>query len=350
MNFELSEDQRLLRDSVREFLGAELPFDTSRRIMEHEPRGFDATAWLRFAEMGFLGVQLPEAAGGQGLGMIDAVIVLEEIGRACAPGPHLDVMLAAALLAAAGGHERELREIAAGKRIVTIAREDSPWAGTAEPAVRTTNGRIQGSKYFVPFAAAAEALLVVMPEGLFRIDAPFDVSPMPTLDVSQRFVRVQLDHVGTRIAEPALVARLDPLVATAAAAVLLGLMTRSFETTLEYVKTRQAFGRPIGSFQVLQHRLADMLLRVESTRSAVYRSAWCLDQSDSAAAIAAASAKAYAGDAARKVCGESIQMHGGIGFTWEVDLHFFFKRAKTIESFYGSTEAQLERVLAAAGF
>ncbi len=350
MNFELSEEQRLLRDSVREFLAAELPLEASRRIMEHEPRGFDGAAWLRFAEMGYLGVQLPEAAGGQGLGTIDATIVLEEIGRACAPGPYLDVMLAAALLAAAGGHERELREIAAGKRLAVIAREDSPWAGTAPPAAQYRNGRVQGAKYFVPFAAAADALLVLTPEGLFRVDRPFEASPMPTLDVSQRFARVSFDHAAERIADAALVARFDPRVATAAAAVLLGLMSRAFEITLEYVKTRQAFGRPIGSFQVLQHRLADMLLRVESTRSAVYRAAWCLDQDDPAAAIAAASAKAYAGDAARKVCGESIQMHGGIGFTWEVDLHFFFKRAKTVESFYGSTEAQLERVLAAAGF
>ncbi len=348
MNFELSEDQRLLRDSVREFLAAELPLEASRRIMEHEPRGFDVTAWQRFAEMGYLGVQVPEAAGGQGLGVIELAIVLEEIGRACAPGPHLDVMLAATLLAEAGGSG--LEGVAAGKTIVTIAREDSPWAGAAAPAAHGVNGRVQGTKYFVPFATCADALLVITPEGLFRVEAPFDTSPMPTLDVSQRFARVSFDQAAERIGDTGLVARLDPLVATGAAAVLLGLMNRAFELTLEYVKTRQAFGRPIGSFQVLQHRLADMLLRVESTRSAVYRAAWCLDQDDPAAAIAAASAKAYAGDAARKVCGESIQMHGGIGFTWEVDLHFFFKRAKTLETFYGSTEAQLERVLAAAGF
>ena len=112
--------------------------------------------------------------------------------------------------------------------------------------------------------------------------------------------------------------------------------------TLEYVQTRQAFKRPIGAFQALQHRMADMLLRTESTRSAVYRAAWCLDTDDADAALACAAAKAYAGDAARLVCGEAIQMHGGIGFTWELDLHFYFKRAKTLEQHYGSTEAQLE--------
>jgi len=142
----------------------------------------------------------------------------------------------------------------------------------------------------------------------------------------------------------------DVLAATGAAAMLFGLMSRALEITLDYVKARQAFGRPIGAFQALQHRLAEMLLRVESTRSAVYRAAWCIDTGDADTALAAAAAKAYAGDAARLVCGESIQMHGGIGFTWEVDLHFYFKRVKTLEQLYGSTEAQLERALAAAGY
>jgi alkylation response protein AidB-like acyl-CoA dehydrogenase len=172
---------------------------------------------------------------------------------------------------------------------------------------------------------------------------------MPTFDIAQRFARVALDHSAERLGDASLLERLDVVAATAAAAMLLGVMSRAFEITLDYVKTRQAFGRPIGAFQALQHRLADMLLKVESTRSAVYRAAWCIDAEDPGAALAAASAKAYAGDASRAICGETIQMHGGIGFTWELDLHLFFKRAKTLESHYGSTEIQLERALAAAG-
>jgi alkylation response protein AidB-like acyl-CoA dehydrogenase len=126
-------------------------------------------------------------------------------------------------------------------------------------------------------------------------------------------------------------------------------MAKLLETTLEYVQTRRAFNRPIGAFQALQHRLADMLLRVESTRSAVYRAAWAVATGDAEAALACAAAKAYAGESSRLVCGEAIQMHGGIGFTWELDVHIFFKRAKTLEQHYGATEAQLERALAAAG-
>jgi alkylation response protein AidB-like acyl-CoA dehydrogenase len=349
MKFELSEDQRLLRDSTRDFLVAECPLEKTRRTIEHDSRGFDAATWARFADMGYLGLRLPEAVGGQGLGMIELAIVLEEMGRACVPGPYLDVVLAATLLDEAGGRQGLVSDVAAGRKIVTIARDDSPYAGDARPASRHDGGRVRGTKYFVPFAADADALLVTTPQGVALAEGPFATTPLQTLDPAQRFSRVEFDHAAEPVAEPTILARLDPLMATAAAAMLLGVMSRAFEITLDYVKTRQAFGRPIGSFQALQHRLAEMLLRVESTRSAVYRAAWSIDNAEADAALAAASAKAYAGDASRLVCGESIQMHGGIGFTWELDVHFFFKRAKTLESHYGSTEVQLERALAAAG-
>ncbi len=350
MKFELSEDQRLLRDSARDFLTQEYPLERARRIMEHDPRGYDAAGWPRLGEMGFLGIHLPEAAGGQGLGTIELAIVLEEMGRACFPGPYLDVALAAALLAAAGGQEALLRQIAAGDKIVTIAREDSPYAGRSENAVGVEDGRLAGIKYFVPFAAEAQALLVATPVGVYLVEGPFAPSPLATIDPGQRFGRVTFDGPAELVTKDAAVlSRQDDLTATAAAAMLLGVMSRAFEITLEYMKTRQAFGKPIGAFQALQHRLAEQLLRVESTRSAVYRAAWCLDHDPAQAPLAAASAKAYAGDASRLVCGEAIQMHGGIGFTWELDVHFFFKRAKTLESHYGSTEAVLERALSAAG-
>jgi alkylation response protein AidB-like acyl-CoA dehydrogenase len=182
------------------------------------------------------------------------------------------------------------------------------------------------------------------------VRAPYDIVPLQTFDLSQRFAEVKLDNQGTLIGGPELLEKIDLLGAVGASAMMLGIMSRALEVTLEYVQTRQAFKRPIGAFQALQHRLADMLLKTESTRSAVYRAAWCLDTGDRDAALACATAKAYAGDASRSVCGEAIQMHGGIGFTWELDLHFYFKRAKTLEQFYGSTEIQLEKALAAAGY
>jgi len=350
MKFELSEDQALLQQSARDFLAHDWPMEKARQVMEHEPRGYDAESWRRLAEMGYLGLTLPARAGGQGLGAIELAIVLEQMGRACMPGPYLDAVLAASVLAGAGGQEALVAAMSGGTQLVTIARADAPFAGATGTPARFDGTRVRGTKYFVPFAAQADALLVVTSEGVCRVDAPFDVTPLPTLDPAQRFGKVVLDHPAGWLGPASLLESADQLGAVGASAMLLGLMSRALEMTLEYVQTRRAFNRPIGSFQALQHRLADMLMRTESTRSAAYRAAWCVDSHDAAAALACAAAKAYAGDAARLVCGESIQMHGGIGFTWELDLHFYFKRAKTLEQHYGSTEVQLERALAAAGF
>jgi alkylation response protein AidB-like acyl-CoA dehydrogenase len=349
MKFELSDDQALLRSSTRDFLASEFSVEKSRSVMEHAKEGYDPKEWRRLAEMGYLGLVLPARAGGQDLGAIELAIVQEEMGRLCVPGPFLDVVLAAAALAAAGTQDGLLADVVAGKKIVTLARHDAPFAGEAAP-LRVVEGRVRGPKYFVPFAAAADALVVSTGDGLVLAEAPFTVSDVQTLDLAQRFATVAFDHRAVALGPATLLARVDRLAAVGASAMLLGLMSRALEMTLEYVQTRQAFKRPIGAFQALQHRLADMLLRTESTRSAVYRAAWCLDTDAPEAALACAAAKAYAGDSARLVCGDAIQMHGGIGFTWELDLHLYFKRAKTLEQHYGSTESQIEQVLVAAGY
>ncbi len=350
MKFDLSEDQALLQRSTRDFLGAELPIDKSRGVMEHHPDGFEPAHWRSLAEMGYIGLTLPGLVGGQNLGTIELAIVLEEIGRVCMPGPFLDVVLAASLLATAGTQDALLTDVVGGGRLVTIARHDSPFNGNHVEPVRFEHGRVRGTKYFVPFAARTDALLVTTPDGVVLVHAPYDVVPLPTIDLGQRFAEVKLDHPGTLIGGLELLERIDLLGAVGASAMMLGIMSRALEVTLDYVQTRHAFKRPIGAFQALQHRLADMMLKTESTRSAVFRAAWCLDAEEPDTALACATAKAYAGDASRFVCGEAIQMHGGIGFTWELDLHFYFKRAKTLEQFYGSTELQLERALAAAGY
>jgi alkylation response protein AidB-like acyl-CoA dehydrogenase len=350
MKFDLSEDQSLLQSSTRDFFAKEFPLEKTRRVMEHEPRGFEKPAWRQLAEMGYPGLLVPEAMGGQGLGPVELAIVCEEAGRVCLPGPLFDVQLAAATLAAAGGQDALVRAVCAGEKIVTIAWRNSPYAGEAKQTTHFTNDRVKGRKYFVPFAAAADALLVTTAEGLALVESPFDVTALETIDLAQRFGEVAFDHPATLVGSVSLLERTDLLAAVGAGATLLGVMARSLEITLGYLQTRETFKRPIGSFQALQHRTADMLLKVESSRSAVYRAAWCLAAGDPETALACATAKAYAGDAARLVCAEAVQMHGGIGFTWELDLHLYFKRAKTYEMHYGSTEAQLDRVLAAAGF
>lgn len=350
MQFDLSDDQRLLRDSTRSFFAAEAPLERTRRAMEEDPRGIEPALWRKLADMGFVGLLLPPAVGGQGLGAVELAVVCEEAGRVCLPGPLLDVVLAASVLAEAGGHEVLLRDIAAGTTRAVLARHDAPFAGETAPAARFASGRVRGTKYFVPYAAAADVLIVTTPEGPCLVRESVPLVPTPTLDQAQRFATVTLDHPATLLGPPALLERPDRLAAVGAAAMLLGLMSRAFEMAHAYAQTREAFRRPIGSFQVIQHKLADMLLRVESTRSAVYRAAWCVDAGDEATALACASAKAYAGDAGRFVCGEAIQIHGGIGFTWELDLHWYFKRTKTLEAHYGSTEEQLDRALATVGY
>jgi alkylation response protein AidB-like acyl-CoA dehydrogenase len=349
MKFDLSEDQALLQQSTRDFLESEFPLEKSRNVMEHSPEGYDPAEWRRLAEMGYLGLTLPATVGGQELGAIELAIVLEQMGRVCAPGPYLDAMVAAAALVEAGGRDQLLKDFAAGKKLVTMARHDAPFSGNHAKPARFEGGKIRGSKYFVPFAAQADALVVTTAEGVVLVEAPFDVTALQTFDQSQRFGEVKLDQPAELLGAPAILDRADQLGSIGAAAMLLGLMSRSLEMTLEYVQTRQAFKKPIGAFQALQHRMADMLLKTESTRSAVYRAAWCWDTRAPEAALTASVAKAYAGDAARLVCGEAIQMHGGIGFTWELDLHFYFKRAKTLEQHYGSTEEQIERALTAGG-
>jgi alkylation response protein AidB-like acyl-CoA dehydrogenase len=209
---------------------------------------------------------------------------------------------------------------------------------------------VRGSKYFVPFGASADALVVSTADGLVMVERPFTTEALPTFDPAQRFTRVTLDHAAATLGSAALLEPIDRLAAVGAGAMLLGIMDRLLETTVAYTRTRQAFGKPIAIFQALQHRMADMLAKTEATRAAVYRAAWCIDTSDAAAPLACAAAKAWAGDAARLVCGEAIQMHGGIGFTWELDVHFYVKRAKTLEQHYGATGVQLERALAAAGY
>ena len=233
MKFDLSEDQALLRQSTRELLTNEYPLERNREIMEKDPRGYDAHEWERLAEMGYLGLLLPAAVGGQGLGTVELAIVLEEAGRACMPGPYLDAVLAGQLLLAAGGQDVLLADLCAGKQLVTMARADAPFAGTTRSPTRYEGARLRGTKYFVPFAAQSDALLVTTPEGIFVARSPFAVVPMQTFDLAQRFGAVTFDHPATRLGAPALLERIDQLAAVGAAAMLLGLMSHCLERTLE---------------------------------------------------------------------------------------------------------------------
>jgi len=216
--------------------------------------------------------------------------------------------------------------------------------------------RVSGRMPFASGCRNADALIVTTDAGLVlvpRPDAGWNAQSLEALDHAQRFAAVTLDAAGTPLADSAasapVLAACARLSAFGAAALMLGLVERSLEMAVSYTMERQAFGAPLASFQALQHREADMFLQTEATRAAVYRAAWAADSSPGEAPLLIAVAKVQAGEAGRKVCGENIQLHGGVGYTWEYDPHIYFKRIKTLEHFYGPVRDQLEAVLEARG-
>ena len=358
MQFDLDEDRALLKQATRELLEKESPLAAARAVMEQTAEGFSKALLHQLAGLGYLGLALPESQGGSGVGHVGLAAVLEEMGRAALPGPFLDLVLAAELLAGSPGEPAAgwLKRLLAGEAIVVLADRESLDGREAAPRASCADGRVTGTKLFVPFGAYADALLVTTAQGLAlakRPSAGWNAVALTTIDHAQRFAEIRLDAPATLLcdaqaAAPRLAAAAR-LGALGASALLLGLMERALEITLAYMRERHAFRAPIASFQALQHRSADMLMRTEATRAAVYRAAWTADHEPARAPLVIAAAKVWAGDAGRQVCGEAIQLHGGVGFTWEYDPHVYLKRVKTLEQFYGSTSEQLAAALTAAG-
>jgi alkylation response protein AidB-like acyl-CoA dehydrogenase len=357
VRFELDEDRALLKSSTRELLEKQAPLAETRAWMEETPEGHSKAFFAKLGELGYPGLLLAEDAGG--MGAVAFAAVLSEMGRVALPGPFLELALAVRTLAGCEGVEAAawLERASAGEALVVLARGESP--ASADPGAAETRyegGRVRGSKTFVPFGAHADALLVETRDGLALVERPgagWSAREQTTIDHAQRFAEIAIDHPGTLLADgpraSELLADADRLGALGAAAVMLGLMERALELTVAYVSEREAFSVPIGSFQALQHRCADMLLQVESTRSAVFRAAWSEEHAPGEAGYLTAVAKAWAGPAGRFVCGQAIQLHGGVGFTWEYDPHIYLKRIKTLEQFHGSTRHQLEEALLRGG-
>jgi alkylation response protein AidB-like acyl-CoA dehydrogenase len=367
MDFAFTSDQQLLRNSARAFLDEHCKPAVVRSLWD-DPRGESEGMWKEMAQLGWLGLSLPEAHGGSGLGMVETAILLEELGRAAYPGAYFPTMLAATAIAEAGTDaqkKRWLPAIATGGARASVAFLDADfdWGLDAiqTRAERTASGfTLRGEKKFTPWAHVADVLIVPArtTEGLtlFLVEpsAPgISLSPVTGMDLATRWVHVRLD--GAQVAADAVLGApgaAAPLLgqllrrgAVGAAAEMLGAARRCLDMSVGYAKVREQFGQPIGSFQAIRHKCSEMLLEVENSHSAVYYAAWALDAGAEDQALAASVAKAYVGDAARKVCGESIQVHGGIGFTWEYDLHLYFKRAKALEPMYGDVEHHRELII-----
>jgi alkylation response protein AidB-like acyl-CoA dehydrogenase len=366
VDFAFSSDQQLLRNSARSYLDEHCTPAAVRALWD-DARGVSDGMWKQMAELGWLGLSLPEAYGGSALGLVETAILLEELGRAAAPTPYLPTVLAAhAILAAGTGAQRDrwLPAIASGgaRGTVAFADTDLDWdlAGMGTRAERRGDSYVlSGTKPFTPWAHVADLLLVPAQaaEGLalFLVDPGargLAMTPVISMDPSARWVTLVLDGVpvagdGVVSAPGAAGPLLQTLLrraAVGAAAEMLGAARRCLDLSVAYAKVREQFGQPIGSFQAIRHKCAEMLLEVENSHAATYYAAWSVDAGAEDQDMAASVAKAYVGDAARKVCGESIQVHGGIGFTWEFDLHLYFKRAKALEPMYGDGEYHRQRL------
>jgi alkylation response protein AidB-like acyl-CoA dehydrogenase len=373
LDFGFSEEQEMLRQSARGVFEKESPSTAVRALME-DGRGYDATLWKTMAELGWIGLVVPEEYGGSDLSYVDLVLLMEEMGRVVLPSPFIPTVMVAEAVKRAGSENQKqtfLPKIAAGNLIATIAWLE-PEGSWDAPSIRLAARRedagfvLDGTKLFVNDAHIADYILVAARSGgegddgvtLFALDSRrsgITVAPLKTMDQTRKLSEMKFAGVLATIDEvvgtvgagwPTLAAVLDRGKVMLAAE-MMGGAQKVLDMTVEYAKLRVQFGRPIGSFQAVQHKCANMMIDVEGAKSAVYYAAWAVSNEVADAPLAAAVAKAAASDAFRRVSAEGIQLHGGIGFTWDHDLHLYFKRAKSSEFTFG--DATYNRELVARG-
>jgi len=363
MSMAFNEEQDELRKSVRRFLEQKSSSADVRRLMETD-EGYDPAVWQQMAEqLGLQGLALPEEHGGSGFGFIEQIVVVEEMGRALLCSPYFSsVVLAGTALVESGDDAAQkdlLPGIADGSTIATLAWVENPsdWTvdGISATAKRSGDGyTIDGKKTLVLDGHTASLILVVAKAdggpSLFAIDASaagITRKKLDSLDMTRKLASLELSGTPARLIgnEGDAVGIMEGtlrLAIVALAAEQVGAAQKCLEMSTEYAKLRVQFGRPIGSFQAIKHKCADMLLEVESARSAAYYAAWAAADGTDELPVVASLAKAYCSDAFASAATENIQIHGGIGFTWEHDAHLYYRRAKSSEQFLGSATSHRE--------
>ncbi|HEV8182832.1 MAG TPA: acyl-CoA dehydrogenase family protein [Candidatus Angelobacter sp.] len=352
MQFGLSESQQILKDTARKFFAGESPIAAVRKAMETET-AHDAALWTKLAEQGFTGIITPEEYGGMGLGKVELVLLMEEAGYALLPGPFFStVALAGSVIDACGMPEQKkkyLGRIAAGQAHATLALVEA--AGSWDPdglKISAAGGKLNGTKLFVTDAAVADFIVVVASGDIFVVDgkAPgLHIELMKGMDLARKIYAVEFKNTpAEKLGDSSGLAGALNVATAALCAEMTGGMQRTLELTVAYAKTRKQFGKPIGIFQAVQHLCADMYLETESSRSATYYAAWALEENIPDAAAAVSVAKIYASDASRNVGNHGIQVHGGMGFTWENDIHLYYRRAKASETMLGDAAFHRERI------
>jgi alkylation response protein AidB-like acyl-CoA dehydrogenase len=371
LDFGFSEEQEMLREAARRFLADTCPTSFVRKMMA-DPTGHDRDLWAKLAGLGWLGLLIPEADGGQGGSFLDMTVIIEEAGKVLLPGPFFSAALLGAALVCEGGSETQKREIlpkmASGEFIGTLALAEASGRFDADgvelrAVLRGDSYIINGEKFFVPDAHVANGMAVAVRTGGSGEDgitillvpasaAGVTITQLKTVDMTRRLCHVKFDN--TTVPAAALLGAEGqgwPIVrrvldmATAALSVeLVGTAQQALDLSVEYAKTRVQFGRPIGSFQAVKHKCVDMMVAVENARSLGYYACWTVDERNAEAATAVPMAKAYASEMAKNVTSEAIQVHGGIGFTWEHDMHLYHRRALAGEANFGNAPIHRETV------
>ena len=331
MNFDFTDDQQAIKRTAREFLASRFKPEKVRELAESG--SYDGSLWGEIAELGWPGIFIGEEHGGQGLGTIELVILQEELGFALAPTPFFSNVAAGFLIDQGGSDEQKQRWL----------------PGIASGEQRGTMGVVtNGEAPLVPDADSASVIVLLDGDNATLVEAgSAEIEQRDTIDSTRRLSSVRANGVGEQLLGD-VHAGLDR-AEIALAAELVGIGQWALNTAVAYAKDRKQFDRPIGAYQAVSHRCAQMMLEVESARSAVYYAGWVADNEPESLSLAASMAKAYAADAGWRVTASSLQVHGGIGFTWEHDLHFFLKRARTNGHLLGSARSHRDRVAELAG-
>jgi len=356
MNFAFSEEQEELRKTVRAFLDQKSPDTEVRRLMETED-GYDPAVWKQMGEqLGLQGLIIPEDFGGSGYTYVELGVVLEEMGRSLLCAPYFSTVVLAANTLIHSGDEAAKGEylpgIASGETIATLAftEPSGKWdeAGITLPATKSGDGwTVTGTKSFVLDGATANLILVAARTdkgvSIFAVDSGasgLTRTPLSTMDQTRKQAKLEFSNtpaklIGTEGDGWKTLSTVLDLAAVGLAAEEVGGAQKVLDMSVEYAKVRIQFGRPIGSFQAIKHKCADMLLEVESAKSAAYYGMWCAAEMNDELPSVASLAKAYCSEAYFHAAAENIQIHGGIGFTWEHPAHLYFKRAKSSELLFG---------------
>jgi alkylation response protein AidB-like acyl-CoA dehydrogenase len=375
MDFAFSEQQDLLRTSARQFLERECPPDMVRRWSD-DPQGYSPDLWQTMAALGWMGLVLPETYGGSGLSFVDLTILMEEMGRVLLPAPFFSsIALGALTLLETGSDEQRqqmLPRLVRGETKVCVALLEAdgrydPRGISMRASIRGNRATLNGTKLFVVDAHVSDYIICVArtrggrdPESgisLFVLDITspgIACTPLMSIDQTRGLCEVSFTRVGVSLeamlggrdaAWPTLQRALDKAT-VALCAEMVGGAEKAMEMCVDYGKTRVQFGRPIGSFQAVKHKIADMKVWVENAKSVVYYAAWAVDRDAPEASRAASMAKAYCSEMYTQVTAAGIQVHGGVGFTWDHHMHLYFKRAKSSEVLLGDSIWHRERTAA----